>query len=103
MSSDPPGPCCADENRKTLRVLFVGSGAVNFGGAEGPWDHAKRLETLGGVKIVAIADPLLEKAERVLKTKLEGPYADLYKDCITVKSFLDAISLTEPDVAFIGN
>ncbi len=86
-----------------LRVLFVGSGAVNFGGAEGPWDHSKRLETLGGVKVVAIADPILSKAEEVLTAKLEGPHAHMYKECIAVKSYLDAISLTKPNVAFIGN
>ena len=29
-----------------VHVGFVGSGAVNFGGAEGPWDHSKRLQLL---------------------------------------------------------
>ena len=85
-----------------LRVLFIGSGSVNFGGAEGPWDHSRRLEQLEGVKFVAIADPLLAKAEAVLKTKLDGPHAHLYKECIAVKSYLEAISITKPDVAFIG-
>ena len=37
-----------------LRVLFIGAGAVNFGGAEGPWDNSRRLEGEGGVLIVAI-------------------------------------------------
>ena len=48
-----------------LRVLFIGAGAVNFGGAEGPWDHSRRLEGEGGVLIVAIADPDTPKAEQV--------------------------------------
>ena len=48
-----------------LRVLFIGAGAVNFGGAEGPWDHSRRLEGEGGVHIVAIADPDLPKAKQV--------------------------------------
>ena len=85
-----------------LRVLFIGSGAVNFGGAEGPWDHSKRLEVVGGVKFVAIADPDLEKAEKVLKKKLEGPHAHLYQDCVTMKSYLEAINIAKPHVAFIG-
>ena len=34
-----------------LRVGFVGAGAVNFGGPEGPWDHATRLEKIGGVEV----------------------------------------------------
>lgn len=53
-----------------LRVLFIGAGAVNFGGAEGPWDHSRRLEKLGGVEVVAIADPDLKKARAVLQKKL---------------------------------
>ncbi len=85
-----------------LRVLFIGSGSVNFGGAIGPWDHSKRLEKLGGVKIVAIADPIVDKAEAILKTKLQGTNAHMYKDCMAVKSYLDAIELTKPNVAFIG-
>ena len=48
-----------------LRVLFIGAGAVNFGGAEGPWDNSRRLEGEGGVLIVAIADPDTPKAEQV--------------------------------------
>lgn len=89
------------ENR-VIRVLFIGSGAVNFGGAEGPWDHSKRLEVLGGVKIVAIADLDLKKAEDVLKKKLEGPHAHLYRDCMVYKSYREAIDTSKPHVAFIG-
>ncbi|KAG2523976.1 hypothetical protein BBO99_00005077 [Phytophthora kernoviae] len=44
------------------RVALVGAGAVNFGGAEGPWDHASRLEKLGAV-VVAVVDPLTDKAQ----------------------------------------
>ena len=35
-----------------LRIAFIGAGGVNFGGAEGPWDHASRLEQVGGVVVV---------------------------------------------------
>ena len=85
-----------------IRVLFVGAGAVNFGGAEGPWDHSKRLEQLGGVQVVAIADPDLHKAKNVLQTKLSGPRAAMYKDCMVMASYLDAIKTTKPHAAFIG-
>lgn len=45
-----------------IRVALIGAGAVNFGGAEGPWDYASRLEKLG-VDIVAVVDPLTHKAQ----------------------------------------
>ncbi len=84
------------------KVLFIGAGAVNFGGAEGPWDHSRRLEQLGGVQVVAIADPDLPKALKVLENKLSGEFAEVYKDCVVLASYLDAIKKTKPDVAFIG-
>jgi len=43
-------------SENVVRVLFIGAGAVNFGGAEGPWDHACRLEQLEDVYVVAIAN-----------------------------------------------
>jgi len=57
-----------------LHIAFCGAGQVNFGGGEGPWNHAKRLEQLNGsvqsrsgtpvgLKIVAIYDPFRAGAE----------------------------------------
>ncbi len=85
-----------------LRVLFIGSGAVNFGGAEGPWDHSKRLEKLGGVEVVAIADPDVKKARSVLQRKLSGEHAYMYRNCIVEADFNIAITKAKPQVAFIG-
>ena len=85
-----------------LRVLFIGAGTVNFGGSEGPWDHSRRLEQLGGVQVVAIADPDLPKAKKLLDTKLGGKFADMYTGCIVMANYLDAIETTKPHVAFIG-
>ena len=48
-----------------MKIAFVGAGAVNFGGTEGPWDHATRLERIKGLEVVAIVDPLTEKALQV--------------------------------------
>ena len=89
-------------NESIVRVLFIGAGAVNFGGTIGPWDHSRRLEQLGGVQVVAIADPDLPKAQEVLKSKLDGQFADMYKGCIVMANYLDAIETTKPHVAFIG-
>ena len=87
---------------RELRILFVGAGAVNFGGAEGPWDHSSRLERLGGVRVVAIADPDLPKARRVLDAKSSGPRAHVYEGCQLFASCDEAIASCEADVAFIG-
>jgi len=67
------------ESSRPVRVIFIGAGGVNFGGVIGPWNHSKRLEKLGGVEVVAVADPDLKKAYRV------------------------AIDKTKPQVAFIGS
>ena len=83
-------------------MLFVGAGGVNFGGHIGPWDHSRRLERLGGVQVVAIADPDLPKAHKVLASKLSGEHAGVYQDCVVVASYLDAIKAAKPTVAFIG-
>lgn len=85
-----------------LKVLFVGSGAVNFGGAEGPWDHSKRLEQLGGIRVVAIADPLVTKAQDVLARKLGGPHRSMYHDCRVYADYKEALAAENPDMAFIG-
>ena len=88
-----------------LRIAFVGSGAVNFGGAEGPWDHSDRVERLGGVEVVAIVDPLKDKARAVLERKKTGAHGDLYKNCIVLASCSEAIAMEEgrrPQAVFIG-
>ena len=62
-----------------LRVLFIGAGAVNFGAAATalaalrPWNHSRRLEKEGGVRVVAIADPDLPKAKQVYISSMVQP------------------------------
>ncbi len=75
---------------------------MNFGGAEGPWDHSRRLERLENVRIVGIADPAVSKAEEVLKRKASGPYAKVYEECAVYGDYREAIKACKPDVAFIG-
>ena len=38
-------------SQKCLRVAFIGAGAINFGEVGWPWDHASRLEKIGGVEV----------------------------------------------------
>ena len=89
-------------SEKAVRVLFIGAGAVNFGGAEGPWDHACRLEQLEDVCVVAIANRDRTKALRVLEEKLSGPHAEVYRECTVHADFTEALKVCRPDVAFIG-
>ena len=85
-----------------LRACFVGAGSVNFGGAEGPWDHSRRLERLGGVRFVAIVDPLTDKARDVLEQKRSGPFAAMYANCQIFADIATALQQSQFDVAFIG-
>jgi predicted dehydrogenase len=55
-----------------LRIGFIGAGTANFGGGEGPWDHASRLERIGGVRVVGVADPCRDAAAAAL-AKRAGP------------------------------
>ena len=91
-----------DMSENVVRVLFIGAGAVNFGGAEGPWDHACRLEQLEDVCVVAIANRDRTKALRVLEEKLSGPHAEVYRECTVHADFREALKVCRPDVAFIG-
>ena len=75
---------------------------MNFGGAEGPWDHSRRLERLQGVRIVGIADPDRPKAEAVRAKKVNGDYAEVYGECAVYGDYKEAIKACKPDVAFIG-
>ena len=88
-----------------LKIAYIGAGAVNFGGAEGPWNHSARLEKLGGVHFVAIVDPLVERAKSLLETKLKGPSASMYSECCVLPSYKDVLKMearTKPDAVFVG-
>ena len=83
-------------------MCFVGAGSVNFGCSEGPWDHARRLESLGGVVFVAIVDPFTDKARDVLERKRAGPHASMYAQCEIFADLATALQQCHFDVAFIG-
>ncbi len=102
MTLARPSGWLGQTRNRTLRVLFIGAGGANFGGATGPWDNSKRVEDLGGVRIVAIADPDIPKAQALLKTKRGGTRDQLYSECKVYASYIDAVDATKPDVALIG-
>lgn len=93
----------------TLRIAFVGSGRVNFGGGSDPWDHASRVEIISRevpLEVVAIVDINSKLSEKVLKLRLEKTrpqfcrkiweHTKIYS---SVKSMLDVVS---PDAVWIG-
>ena len=81
-----------------VRIGFVGAGHVNFGGGEGPWDHASRLETLDGIEVVGIADPETDRAHAALAARRHpmfhsaGVYADVR----------ELLAMANPDAVWIG-
>jgi len=85
-----------------IKIGFIGAGGVNFGSLEGPWDHASRLERLGGVQIVGIVDPDTKKANEVLQKRREGQYASIYEHTSVRSTVLELIELDKPDAVFVG-
>jgi predicted dehydrogenase len=85
---------------RELRIAFIGAGAANFGGGEGPWGHASRLEQIPGLRVVGVADPDLFRAMAQLK-KRRGPLyarAQAYVDAVTMLDDLrpDAVWIAVP-------
>lgn len=81
-----------------LRIGFIGAGAVNFGGAEGPWDHASRLERLPGLHLVGVADVDVAAAERKLRERA-GP---MYEGTRVFGSFAEMLERCDLDAVWIG-
>lgn len=86
----------------TLRVGFIGAGFVNFGGGEGPWDHASRLERFAEVHVVGIADPDQARAGRQLEQRLHGAYGKVYSACRTYAQWWEMLDAVELDAVIIG-
>ena len=91
-------------SEKELSVGFVGAGSVNFGGPIGPWDHASRLENIESVniRVIAIVDPIREKAESVLEARKQGNHGDRYSTCQVYESVQQCLGQCKPDVMFVG-
>lgn len=51
---------------------------------------------------MGIADPDVDRAQDVLKQKLQGPHSLMYKDCQVFSTYQDALLNTTVHVAFIG-
>ena len=85
-----------------LRIGFVGAGAVNFGGGEGPWDHASRLEKIGGIRVVGIADPDTARAHKAQAARRSGRASAMYAEATVYADVHSMLGQAHPDAVFIG-
>jgi len=85
------------KNRE-LRIAFIGAGAVNFGGGEGPWDHASRLEKIKGLRVVGVADPDIARATARLKQRR----GSMYSDAKAYARYEAMIEEQRPEAVWIG-
>jgi predicted dehydrogenase len=88
-----------------LNIAFISAGGVNFGGPEGPWDHASRLEKIGGITVVAIVEVDQDRADKVLQQRRSSLYGHMYtntKVYTSVKAMLEDNHNPKPDAVFIG-
>lgn len=87
---------------RVLKIGFIGAGAINFGRLHLPWDHASRLEQIGGIEVVGIVELDEKLAREVLQTRQSSAkYGSIYKNCNIFKNYKDLIKL-QPDAVFIG-
>ncbi len=85
-----------------LSIGFIGAGGVNFGGAEGPWDHASRLAKIGGVRVVGVADPDVSRAVKVISERRAGPAGRMYEAARAYGDFRAMLEEARPVAVFIG-
>lgn len=85
-----------------LRVGFIGAGFVNFGGGEGPWDHASRLERFADVEVVGIADPDQARAHRQLEQRQHGANPKIYANCRIFGQWWQMLEAAKVDAVIIG-
>lgn len=104
------------QTKKALKLGFIGAGCVNFGGAEGPWDHASRLEkliniehTVGNTKVqldvevVGIADVDLNRAKSVLDIRKQKPNPSaIWTNTRVFTDYKEMLESVKPDCVFIG-
>jgi len=90
----------------SLKVAFIGAGQVNFGGGEGPWDHASRLEVISKhipITVVGIADPFVRRAEQILAIRREKEDCrSLWKDVQIFEDYVEMLNVVKPEAVFIG-
>ncbi len=85
-----------------LKIAFIGAGNANFGGGEGPWDHAGRLETMPDLAVVGIADLNVALARRRLAARQGGARPGVWSGAKVFEDYQRMLEETRPDAVFIG-
>ncbi|KAI0771105.1 putative oxidoreductase C terminal-domain-containing protein [Trametes elegans] len=90
-----------------VNVLLVGAGEINFGSAEGPWNHTLRLEKILGarLRVVALIDLDESRAKAAVDAKLASPVANAYANCKlfpTVTEAARSLLSDIPQIAIVG-
>jgi len=85
-------------NDRELKIAFIGAGAVNFGGGEGPWDHASRLERIKGLRVVGVADTDAARAAARLKQRR----GKMYAGATAYGDYRAMLAAQRPDAVWIG-
>ena len=87
---------------KHIRLAFIGAGRVNFGGGEGPWDHASRFENITGIECVGVADIDEPRARDVIQTRQSGANPTVWKNAQAFGSWRQMAEQVCPDAVVIG-
>ena len=85
-----------------LRIAFIGAGNANFGGGEGPWDHAGRLERMSGLAVVGIADLNADLAGRRLAARRSGAAPGVWTGAKVFTDYRRMLDETRPEAVFVG-
>ena len=85
-----------------LKLAFIGAGNVNFGGGEGPWDHASRLEAMDSIAFVGVADPKVDRAREAVEQRRAGQVGGRWTHCRAFARWAEMLEQTAPDVVYIG-
>jgi len=90
------------QDERQVSIAYIGAGGVNFGGAEGPWDHASRFESIPGVRCVGVADVDLPRAEAALAARRAGPHADVYAGARAFADWRAMLDAARPQAVVVG-
>ncbi|KAF8321646.1 hypothetical protein DL93DRAFT_2163246 [Clavulina sp. PMI_390] len=82
-----------------FNIIFIGAGNIMFGSDEGPWNHSFRLEhkLQTRLRVVALVDPNLERANGVLTNK-RATFVELaYRDTVAVPTIEAFVEQKDPN------
>lgn len=85
-----------------IALAFIGAGNVNFGGGEGPWDHASRFEKIHGVTFAGVADVDLARAQSAVTARQAGQARKAWGNTRAFGDWREMIDVVKPNAVVIG-